>query len=516
MTTTVTTAIFSPSDDESNYRSSLLLRNEQNDMHLLNIPSNLPKNKLSLNTVRSTELLSASRPKLHTKHSSDTYRLPTLERLENAAGLSRNAKITVEPVSFAENSASNMTKGTGSQSDVKSVRSFNGSINNSKKKHIKHKKKSHHSTPTEVFAKNLSEAVLDVDDSCDGYVYHTPYKLYPPLSPPISPFDLTANSNRLSTSCNDDSGSYFSDCHRQKPRRPGLRSAVSELPAGGTIKPYYFDLLAIKLEKHGLHRGFRYRCSSSEDEDNDEESTPLLYYSGKKDVHRNTRSLLWKKESRSRRSKLKSRTCFWWLTTVSLSCFVLCFIMILLASPLHSVEIFSVGNVLGTQKQLMIDLYVRARNSNSWNIQVSHAAISLFAASHYVPTIAQGTGNTTAHEKTNNKQEYLGTLNKLDDPLIFEASPLFYFNSKLSTPASHIQIKNPGEAKDDVSGNERWSLLIRYPYELTLRGVLRYQLFPFFHTKTYSARVCKVVHVNPATGAVGEAPLPEQSICDED
>ncbi|RCH86365.1 hypothetical protein CU098_008108, partial [Rhizopus stolonifer] len=361
-----------------------------------------------------------------------------------------------------------------------------------------------------VFAKNLSEAVLDVDDSCDGYVYHTPYKLYPPLSPPISPFDLTVNSNRLSTSCNDDSGSYFSDCHRQKPRRPGLRSAVSELPAGETIKPYYFDLLAIKLEKHGLHRGFRYRCSSSEDEDNDEESTPLLYYSGKKDVHRNTRRfvLLFLSSCRfiyANQLALEKREQIKTLKTKEQN-------LLLVVNN----KIFSVGNVLGTQKQLMIDLYVRARNSNSWNIQVSHAAISLFAASHYVPTIAQGTGNTTAHEKTNNKQEYLGTLNKLDDPLIFEASPLFYFNSKLSTPASHIQIKNPGEAKDDVSGNERWSLLIRYPYELTLRGVLRYQLFPFFHTKTYSARVCKVVHVNPATGAVGEAPLPEQSICDED
>jgi len=52
--------------------------------------------------------------------------------------------------------------------------------------------------------------------------------------------------------------------------------------------------------------------------------------------------------------------------------------------------------------------------------------------------------------------EYLATINKLEDPLIFEASPLFYFRSKSSVSTSQIQIKNPGETKGDVSGNERW------------------------------------------------------------
>lgn len=59
------------------------------------------------------------------------------------------------------------------------------------------------------------------------------------------------------------------------------------------------------------------------------------------------------------------------------------------------------------------------------------------------------------------------------------------------------------------------SLLIRYPYELTLRGVLKYQLFPYINSKTYSARVCKIMQIDPATGSIEEVPLPEQSICDE-
>lgn len=52
--------------------------------------------------------------------------------------------------------------------------------------------------------------------------------------------------------------------------------------------------------------------------------------------------------------------------------------------------------------------------------------------------------------------EYIGTVNRLVDPLIFEASSIFYFQSKTSDATSQIQIKNPGETKGDISGNERW------------------------------------------------------------
>lgn len=62
----------------------------------------------------------------------------------------------------------------------------------------------------------------------------------------------------------------------------------------------------------------------------------------------------------------------------------------------------------------------------------------------------------------------------------------------------------------------RRSLLIRYPYELTLRGVLKYRIFPaMFNSKVFSARICKVIQVDPATGTVDEIPLSEQTACDD-
>lgn len=62
------------------------------------------------------------------------------------------------------------------------------------------------------------------------------------------------------------------------------------------------------------------------------------------------------------------------------------------------------------------------------------------------------------------------------------------------------------------------SLLIRYPYELTVRGVLKYQLSPYlpYLTQLHSARVCKMARIDPATGKISDGDRnPAKSICDD-
>jgi hypothetical protein len=49
--------------------------------------------------------------------------------------------------------------------------------------------------------------------------------------------------------------------------------------------------------------------------------------------------------------------------------------------------------------------------------------------------------------------EYLATIYRLEDPLIFKAG---MFSEGEDTSISQVQIKNPGETNDDISGNERW------------------------------------------------------------
>ncbi|KAI8085923.1 uncharacterized protein B0P05DRAFT_466089 [Gilbertella persicaria] len=150
---------------------------------------------------------------------------------------------------------------------------------------------------------------------------------------------------------------------------------------------------------------------------------------------------------------------------------------------------------------------------------MTNTAFSVFASSQFVPTMSLDNAVSPEPNMTSfgaDPAEFLGTIYHLEDPLIYQAGGLF--RPVTSTATSQIQIKNPGATKDDNSGNERWSLLIRYPYELTVRGVLKYQTLPFMPwlMQLHSARVCKMSRIDPATGKISDdVSMPEKSICDD-
>ncbi|KAG0737748.1 hypothetical protein G6F62_002187 [Rhizopus arrhizus] len=150
-------------------------------------------------------------------------------------------------------------------------------------------------------------------------------------------------------------------------------------------------------------------------------------------------------------------------------------------------------------------------NSNWWTITMTTASFSVFASSHYVPTSLNNITLSGA-----DPAEFLGTIYHLEDPLIYEAGT--FLSSKESIATSQIRIKTPGSTKDDNTGNERWSLLIRYPYELTIRGVLKYQMtpFPLILSQLHTVRVCKMASVDPSSGQISDnVAIPEKSICDD-
>ncbi|KAI8876874.1 hypothetical protein K501DRAFT_307663 [Backusella circina FSU 941] len=401
-------------------------------------------------------------------YSSDASRFPTLERIEN--NIKNNKLDSSTDIAYSKKGTVN----SGTQSDVKSISS---SIKSKKKKLRKHQ------TTTDIFANNLSEAVHDAaayDSADDGYFYNNGLaaptqtsNLYPPLSPPL-PLE-TPTLNRTGGSSKNESEDYFSDYHHQKYRRPGLKSTVSELPARG-VKSLYLNSIDL-YKKQRKSRQTRYST------DEDEENAPLLY---------NRRMNLDKRDNNSR-----SGFCLGMTFMSVLLLFILCLFFI--ATPLKHVDIIAVTNVLGTQKQLIFDLHVKARNNNLWPIQVNHASFSVFATSHYVPTIMES-----------DPLEYLATIYRLEDPLIFKAG---LFTEGEDTAISQVQIKNPGETNDDISGNERWSLLIRYPYELAIRGVLKHR--PFM-SKMYSSRICFIIKVDPSTGKITNIPGTEHAVCNDE
>ncbi|KAI8973668.1 hypothetical protein BDF20DRAFT_664945 [Mycotypha africana] len=232
------------------------------------------------------------------------------------------------------------------------------------------------------------------------------------------------------------------------------------------------------------------------------------------------------------------KSCLWILLAgFLLLCLSWCSVL-LYAEPLTDVEVVGIHHVLGTQKELMFNLHMKARNNNRWTIQMINTAFSVFASTHFVPTTsvslsAPHSSTETVHPVTLRPQvanpvEYLGTIDQLDDPFLFKGKPLFQSDPLESSATSQIQIKHPGATPHDSSGNERWSLILRYPYELTVRGVVKYQLLPPWFTSLFfpftssvgwppirTVRLCKTSVVDPATGRVSEDwPVPEKSICD--
>lgn len=135
-------------------------------------------------------------------------------------------------------------------------------------------------------------------------MYNTKGGLYPSLSPPITFESKGANNYRSAASSNDENNSYFSDHHKQKFRRPGLRSTVSELPARG-VKSVYLDSMSSKFEKRKF-RNSHFRCSSSSGEEDDEENAPLLYQSS---PSTNTRRKRFYESRRYVRFSLLKRLC---------------------------------------------------------------------------------------------------------------------------------------------------------------------------------------------------------------
>ncbi|CAO3630694.1 unnamed protein product [Mucor hiemalis] len=181
------------------------------------------------------------------------------------------------------------------------------------------------------------------------------------------------------------------------------------------------------------------------------------------------------------------------------------------AQPLVELTV-DMGRVLATDKELIFDLKVQAENYNWWTVHVAEADISVFAFSQIVPSyVAVNDMNTTivnstTHTRGVDPAEYLGNLLHFDEPLSIPSS---LFNYGPIEAISQIRIKSPGA---DASGNERWSRMIRYPYGLVVRGVLKYKPAPFvMGVYLQSAAVCSVSRVDPTTGAVSMDP--DKTIC---
>jgi Vacuolar segregation subunit 7 len=225
---------------------------------------------------------------------------------------------------------------------------------------------------------------------------------------------------------------------------------------------------------------------------------------------------------------------------VTLLLLVLCvgagtFVMAL-NKPLLDVSVRQIQNVLASEQELMIDLDVQAINPNLFAITVSDLDVNVFAKSGYagVAALCQSHSSSlwTARRKQlvgRNGSDYhlaggvdkgtdpiddphgdsqtilLGEIFDFDSPLVFEPSPLRH---KPTSSVGEVRLAKPGN-KTEECGSARWERVIQHPFELHVRGVIKYQL-PI-NSKSRSASIDSRIQVLPKDDAIDD-PTPDRGV----
>ncbi|KAF2147376.1 uncharacterized protein K452DRAFT_217284 [Aplosporella prunicola CBS 121167] len=237
-------------------------------------------------------------------------------------------------------------------------------------------------------------------------------------------------------------------------------------------------------------------------------------------------------------------------------CFVLTIMVLLLAfgavgflfattKPLRSVQVREIQNVLASEQEIMLDLLVEAINPNIVAVTIADMDVNIFAKSKHVGTdswwrehdglearsegpsesrgrrqrksirsISSGGGEQDADSPVHaldddphdpvedpsgdSQTMLLGRIFHFDSPLLFEGDPL---QRRPHSSIGELRLQKPGN-KTEAGGTERWERVIQYPFELIVRGILRYQL-PL-SSSTHTAPIGASVIVHPEKG-VGES-----------
>ncbi|KAJ5591676.1 uncharacterized protein N7459_002045 [Penicillium hispanicum] len=213
---------------------------------------------------------------------------------------------------------------------------------------------------------------------------------------------------------------------------------------------------------------------------------------------------------------------------------------------LLDVQVIAIQNVLASEQEIMLDLNVQATNPNIFPVTIDDSDINIFARSRYVGTdkfwrdhgedeldrfprveqsrrrwrlsqIVRCLGNmdcvqgaVSRHSPSEHINDgvdrgtdpisdpegdsqtmLLGRVFRFDSPLSFEPSP---WNQHDSTTKGQIRLPRPGN-KTEEGGTERWERVLQHPFELIVRGVVKYQL-PF-NSRYHSSSISSSVKVIP-------------------
>ncbi|KAF2730883.1 hypothetical protein EJ04DRAFT_444133 [Polyplosphaeria fusca] len=199
--------------------------------------------------------------------------------------------------------------------------------------------------------------------------------------------------------------------------------------------------------------------------------------------------------------------------------------------PLSNVKVREVQNVIASDQELMLDLVVEAVNPNIIAVTVSDMDVNIFAKSKHVGSdkwwrehggrhhneeswnpikaledsevdegsvhitdgVDEGTDPIDDPEVGEPRNMLLGRIFHFDSSLVFEGS---FFNRRRVESIGAVRLSKPGN-KTEAGGTERWEEVLQYPFELIVRGVLKYEL-PL-STREHSVSITASYYYDPDT-----------------
>lgn len=187
--------------------------------------------------------------------------------------------------------------------------------------------------------------------------------------------------------------------------------------------------------------------------------------------------------------------------------------------PLIGIKIETIQNVVASQEEIMLDLVVGAVNPNIIGVTIAEMDVTIFAKSKHIgsdtwwrlhgngpqdnvddwlPVEAQvsplevdvssndgvdeGTDPINDPEQGEARTMSLGRVSHFDSALNFESS---FWYRKRAESIGEIRLSHPG-SKSEAGGVARWEEVLQHPFELIVRGVLKYQLPLSTHVQTAS------------------------------
>lgn len=184
--------------------------------------------------------------------------------------------------------------------------------------------------------------------------------------------------------------------------------------------------------------------------------------------------------------------------------------------PLYDVDVLRIQDVLASEQEIMLDLVIQAVNPNILAVSVWGLDVNIFAKSRHTstpnatrtrsPPTPTPTHTLRARDNIDEGTDpiddpdgdpqtmLLGRILHFDSALIFDASPIFHTSSNST---GELRLPKPGTstgAGAGAGGAERWEHILQFPFELIVRGIVKYQLPLSGHTTSASIGASVVVH----------------------